>query len=374
MWNIKNKSLNIIIHIMRPIYGAFKILPTNPKKIVCISRQENEMSLDYKLLITELKEQRSDLKIVFLSSRDSGKLSKDIKIIYNVLLSMYYLATSKVCILDAYWPVVSLYNHKEELKVIQMWHSIGKIKKSGYQTVGKNGGRTTDIATTLKMHKNYDYVVAGGKEFNKFYQESFQVEEEKIVNIGLPRIDYLLKNQNNIKENIYEKYPEFKNTDKKIVLYAPTFRRGGQKGPKELIDRENFDDYIFIVKCHFNQPFQLKSKQVYYCDDINSLDLLTIADYVITDYSAIALEAAILEKKTLYYLYDYNQYIKENGLNIDPKQYVPQYSFASIDDVFHVIDENLYDLNVLVNYREKFLPKKLGESSKELVKLILKLL
>lgn len=40
-------------------------------------------------------------------------------------------------------------------------------------------------------------------------------------------------------------------------------------------------------------------------------------DYVITDYSALTMDACLLNKKLLLYVYDYEKYEKENGLNID---------------------------------------------------------
>ena len=63
--------------------------------------------------------------------------------------SMYHLATSRVCVLDSYWPPVSLLKHKEELRVIQIWHAIGKIKQSGLQSVGKKSGRKAEYADFL---------------------------------------------------------------------------------------------------------------------------------------------------------------------------------------------------------------------------------
>ena len=47
------------------------------------------------------------------------------------------LRPASVCVLDSYWPAVSVLHHKKQLAVIQMWHAMGKIKKSGYQSLGK---------------------------------------------------------------------------------------------------------------------------------------------------------------------------------------------------------------------------------------------
>ena len=54
---------------------------------------------------------------------------------------MYYLATSKVCLIDTYIIPVSILNHKKELTIIQLCHGIGNIKKFGYQTLKNESGK-----------------------------------------------------------------------------------------------------------------------------------------------------------------------------------------------------------------------------------------
>ena len=46
-------------------------------------------------------------------------------------------------------------------------------------------------------------------------------------------------------------------------------------------------------------------------------DLLQMCAYFITDYSSLALEAAAMDKPTLFYLPDDDRYRSENGVNID---------------------------------------------------------
>lgn len=366
--------LKASIGVLAMLYGVLKNLPTNNKKILCISRQENQMSLDYQLLINEIQNKDEQVKIVFISSRDDGGLKYKFKFLLNILRSMYHLATAKICILDAYWPAVSILSHKSDLKIIQMWHSIGKVKKSGYQTVGAKTGRNPKIAKMLKMHRNYDYVIAGSEVFNEYYCKGFDISREKILNLGLPRIDHLINDEETVRDRIYEKYPMFRSSEKKVILYVPTFRKNDSYKKSELVAKTNYDDYIFIMKAHANQKLKIDSEGVWDCPEFKAIELLTIADYVITDYSAIALEAAIIDKKTLYYIYDYEEYIADNGLNIDPLKVVPEYSFKKLDEVFEVIDSETYDDMVLKRYKETFLPENLGESTKKISDTILALM
>ena len=76
------------------------------------------------------------------------------------------------------------YKHKKNTTIIQMWHALAAIKKFGYQTIGYTNGLKPKIAKVLCMHKNYDYVISGSKEMNKYFAEAFNVEEEQVKEIA----------------------------------------------------------------------------------------------------------------------------------------------------------------------------------------------
>jgi CDP-ribitol ribitolphosphotransferase len=282
---------------------------------------------------------------------------------------MYHLATAKVCVLDAYWPVVSMLRHKKGLTVIQMWHALGKIKQSGYQTLDKESGRSKELSHLLCMHKNYDYIIAGGKAWNPYYVASFGTTEDKLVNIGLPRIDYLLNTENENRQKIQTAYPQFK--DKTVILYAPTFRRGYEAGWQELLSAVDFETCVLVVKGHPNQPLTSDHDKVLTCPEFSAVELLSACDYLITDYSAIAVEGAILNKKTYYYLYDYEQYTTKNGLNVDPFVSMPDCAFRDAHTLTARLNSGNYPQENLDAYREKYLPEPLGTSTARLAELIL---
>lgn len=352
------------------LYAPLKLFPTNNNKILFLSRQSNELTLDFKMLQEELIRQDPKLKIISICKRSSD--SKADYISYGVALfkSMYHLATSKVCVLDSYWPAACMLNHKDSLTIVQIWHALGKIKQSGYQTLGKAGGRGRLIAEELRMHKNYDYIIAGGESWNEFYCASFGTTPDKLLNYGLPRIDYLLSTVEDNKARIYEKYPEFR--EKKVLLYAPTFRRGIELNWKQLIDHIDHNEYTLIVKGHPNQPLGKDVPWIYSCDEFKATELLSICDYLITDYSAIAVEGAILNKKTLYFVYDYDEYNAKNGTNIKLFDEMPGCVFKDAESLSIAL-QNPYRQDCLDSYRKKYLPNELGTSTKKIVDLIISL-
>ena len=307
------------------------------------------------------------LKIIYFFLK---LLPTSIKFFFLTLKQMYHLATSKIAIIDSYCIPVCILKHKKSLFVLQIWHSIGKIKKSGYQSLDTTSGRSKQMANLMCMHKNYDAILAGGESFDEFYEAGFNVKKDILLHFGLPRIDYLLDNEKNLKKEIYKKYPEFKN--KKIVYYAPTFRTYEVDGPKKLLKECEKEDFILIVRGHPNQKIDISKSKAYECPEFKSTELLTVADYVITDYSSICLEAAILNKKVLFYVYDYDKYMKDNGINLDAYKVLPTCSSKRVKDLIEIIRKNNYDNKAYQEFRKKYLPKKLGKSTELITDYIIK--
>ena len=365
------------IYIMRfglsLIYAILKLFPTKADKVLFLSRQSNTLTQDFKMTQEELRAEQPDIEIVTICHRLEGAGSGAAAFAKSTLRSMYHLATSSVCVLDAYWPAVSILKHKKSLTVIQMWHALGKIKQSGYQTLGKASGRGEKIAKLMKMHEGYDYIIAGGAAWNPFYCKSFNTTEDKLVNCGLPRIDYLLASQEANRCAVLEKYPQF--AEKKVVLYAPTFRKNIELRwqPLTEIAGEN-SEFVLVIKGHPNQRIELDELPdkvgIYTCPEFSSAEILAACDYLITDYSAIAVEGAVLDKPTYYFVYDYEEYREKNGMNIDLFETMPGCVFRDAQDLIQNLRAGAYNREALENYRRRYLPENLGSSTKQICKLI----
>ena len=354
----------LILYILKAfmviIYTPLKLLPAKKNKIVFLSRQTNDINLDYRLLQDYIENEVDDIKLVNICRRYEKSKFEYVVFAKNILRSLYHLATSSVCVIDGYWPAVSMLRHKRTLTVVQIWHAMGKIKKSGYQALNKKSGRNPKVAKALSMHRNYDAIIASGKAWNKFYCEAFDVGEDILINCGLPRIDYLLASKDENREKILKAHPNIKN--KTVLLYAPTFRKGWEADWDKLADLIDYDKYALIVKSHPNQKLKI-AKGCYTYDELSSDELLSVCDYLITDYSAIAVEGAILDVKTLYYVYDYEKYIENNGLNIDLFAEMPGCVFKKAEDLVDALERE-YPKSSLENYKKKFLPTNLGTSTK----------
>ncbi len=377
---MKKAAIYLMRFCLSVIYAVLKLLPTQRNKVLFLSRQSSTLTTDFRLTQEELKRQDPNIKIITICHRLEGAESGGVKgllaFALSTLRSMYHMATSQVCVLDAYWPAVSILKHKKSLTVIQMWHALGKIKQSGYQTLGKESGRGEQLARLMKMHEGYDYIIAGGKAWNPFYCKSFNTTEDKLVNCGLPRIDYLLSTAEKNKAAVLAKYPEFK--DKTVLLYAPTFRKNIELRWQGLAKIAAGDSrFVLVIKGHPNQKISLddlpqdERSGVYTCPKFSSAEILAACDYLITDYSAIAIEGAVLDKPTYYFVYDYEEYREKNGMNIDLFETMPGCVFRTADELIEKLRAGEYNKEALENYRRQYLPENLGTSTKQIAELIL---
>ena len=378
MRKIRTQIIRIAICIgkglLNIVYFFVKMCPTK-NKIVMLSRQSNNANIDFDLIEKEILSTNKNVEVKILCKVLKKDLKERINYCFYILKCMYHIATSKVCILDGYSIPISILRHKKNLEIIQIWHASGAIKKFGYQSLNKKEGRGEEIAKIMEMHKNYNHVIAPSLSTAKFYEEAFRVSEDKIVINGLPRLDYILGNEQSNKkvQEFFTTHPKYKN--KKTILYVPTFRKelNSSKYIKNLIKSVDLSKYNFIIKPH---PLDKNIKESKYIVDkkYNTYDLLKISDYIITDYSAVAFEASILNKPLYFYVYDIDEYKKSRGLNVDLFKEMPNSTTKDSKKIIESIENNSYNFKELEKFRAKYMGKNFYNNTKKLVDFIFKYL
>ena len=391
--------MTILLYIfkwhLRFIYFFIKLFTKQKDQVFFLSRQYSKIPLNYSYIINNLKKKNSNIKIKVICKkvdddlnetlRDTNKssnakivirkilkqLKSAFKYYINIYEQMYLVATSRVVIVDGYNIATSMLKHKKDTTIIQIWHALAAMKKFGYQSVGYEDGINPKMAKILEMHKNYDYVISGSDEMKKPFSEGFGVPIEKVTSIGTPYIDFLLKSNKTQIEETLKKDPEL--TKKKNIVYAPTFRKDERDYIKDIADNIDLAKYNLIVKYHSKDEKKKNSQddRIITYTDVPYKALLKIADYVITDYSALAVETAIVKTKLLFYVPDIDKYEKENGLNVDLFKEFPNYTSKDIKDLVEIIEKDNYDINVLNNFREKFASNLTGTSTELICEMIL---
>ena len=127
--------------------------------------------------------------------------------------------------------------------------------------------------------------------------------------------------------------------DKKIILYAPTWRDNeySEAGKYKFASKLDFDlakealsdEYIFIVKYHYLVSDQIDWTPykgfVYTFDETKDIAwLYLVSDILITDYSSVMFDYSLLHRPMFFFAYDLENY-KENlrGFYFDFEAEVP---------------------------------------------------
>lgn len=345
---------SLLVLGLRMTYFFFKLFLRPHKKIALLSRQSDTVTVDFQLLSDSLKNQGFDGEIKILCKKiPSGLVGKALYAFY-ILAQMYHIVTSQVIVVDGYSIAVCVLNHRPQQKVVQLWHALNIVKKFGYQALDKPWGHKSSTAKALCMHRNYDYIVACSPHSAQVLAKCFGATVDKTVLLPLPRIDYIL-NSPHKREEIKQQYPTV--FEKPILVYAPTFR--GQTVSLDWIDETiDLEKYNVVVKLHPADKFGIDASvsDRVICDNyFSSFDWMKVCEGVITDYSGMGFEAMLLDKKVYFYLYDYDEYSKNNGLNLDLfSEKVSVVATKRADELKQMLEKD-YDFSSTREYIDKYL-------------------
>lgn len=372
--------VKIGIFFLNIIYSIIKIFPTK-NKVTFISRQSNLVPIDFVMIGNELE--KENIKIVYLCKKlDNGFYNK-LKYTFHMFRQMYHIATSKVVILDSYCMVISLFNHKKTLKVIQMWHALGAFKKFGLSIIGKKESESKNINidskvlnNIMKMHRHYDYIFASSDYCICPFSEAFGYDKKYFRVYPLPRLDNIINknNINKVKLSIYKDYPILKK--KKNILYAPTFRKNDNDYEyiKELIEKIDYKKYNLILKLHPLTKYSFDNKNVLIDTKYNTYEMGMVSDYIITDYSAVIFELILLNKPIYFYAYDKENYINGRDFYLNYDTDLPGKIFNNINNLLKEIENNKIDNKKMLDFKDKYISEPKVSYTKDIVDFINKLI
>ena len=210
---------------------------------------------------------------------------------------------------------------KKDQKYLNTWHGIA-LKYIGNDVAGRNDFNFDTV----------DHLCVCGDYDERVYKSAFRAKESSYLRVGLPRNEELWNVTDEKKAEMRRKLgiP----TDKKVILYAPTWRESTDGGKSYEIkppihfdewEKELGDRYVVLFRAHHQTTKVLGVRYDEFVREASSYpavnDLMIAADILITDYSAIAFDYSILCRPIFCYAYDYDTYLTERGtyFQIDDK-------------------------------------------------------
>lgn len=372
-------------------YHFMRIFPINERKIVFTTFEgDGGYCCNPRYVAEELLNRNEKYELVWLVNHMEKQFPAGIKKVKNTFINRaYHLVTAKVWI-DNSRKAYGTAKRKKQL-YIQTWHAALEFKP-----VGKFRGELfPKIAYIVSEYdsKLIDYVTSNSDWCTKLYPEML-LYHGNIIKTGSPRCDIFVTKRDEIYKDIRKRYhiPE----DAKIVIYAPTFRGGSQKGSRQVFLEEptlDFNKLVTALKQKFGGewfvflrlhpqlaaqidklPLKNSSRNmidVSQADDMN--ELLAASDVLITDYSSSAFDAINMYMPVFIYADDLEQYVRERGQLMWDMGSLPFNVSKTNVELFNnindfVIEEYIIDIS---NFLEANGVCECGDASKAVVELII---
>jgi len=358
-----------MLYLKHRVYGLlFKLfkythVENNRISFIIDSRESFKGNLDY---IKKEFEKRGNYEFHFFYK---DKLS---------FSSFKKLAGSKYIFLnDNFFPLAFMKFSSKNV-IVQLWHAPGASKKFG----GSVDIKSRDILR--KISQNTDYLIVTSKNIMEYYGEAFQMSKTKIKALGLPRMDYYFENHDldKLKNDFCDKYNV--SHDKKIILYAPTFRDEEKFNnvfnylDLDRFNRELGDEYVLALRLHpkiknfYKDDITSEGKYVDVSNWESEQELMLISDMLITDYSSIMIEYSVLNKPTVFFTYDLDEYLaNERGFYYDFKTTVPGPIVYTSDELIDVIKDSRFDKSKISEFVKTQFDEIDGHSSERIVNYLL---
>lgn len=346
------------------------VLPVNQKRVVFDSSLGKSYAGNPKYIYEYLVANGYDIKwdCIWFYEKDKYNIpgmSRQVQ--YGRMRYLYYMATAKIWVFDNRQPEFLI--RRKDTYYIQTWHGT-PLKKLALDMEDVFMVGETDI-NEYKKHfaknvQTWDYLISQNAFSSETFARAFDFHK-KMLEIGYPRNDILFRDNN---EEAIKRHKKMLGlpTDKKSILYAPTWRDDEfseddkyEFRPKisfEKLQEELGDEYIMIVKYHYLimdavdwTPYE---GFVYHFDQSRDIaELFLVADLLVTDYSSVMFDYSILKRPMFFFAYDFYKYKNElRGFYFSYRKEMPGPISSTTEELIRDIRE--YDGSLYEERYENF--------------------
>ena len=389
--NIKKIAGKIIKVVYKLIY---RFIPVDDKLVIFISFHGRGYSDNPRAIYEQIRKDPrfNDYRFIWFIKNHKKKNIKidgaEIKEYFSIPY-FYYMSKAKYWIINCKMPA---YICKKDKQIyLQTWHGT-PLKRLGHDIIAPED--TTFYRSGMsfeQMTKSYDidverynYMISPNAFCTEVFQTSFRINKERLIETGYPRNDFIT---NATKEDVISLKKKYHlPLDKKIILYAPTWRDNSYVASGYTFELEaDFhkwkealgDDYVVVFKPHYliiNKYENDETLTGFLCSvkaeaEIN--ELYVISDILVTDYSSVFFDYAVLDRPIYFYMYDLDQYKDElRGFYLDIYTELPGKIYEEESKLLVDIKNNIYDYSFLESFNQKFNAWQTGNCAQKVIDII----
>jgi len=350
--------------LTRQIYkDIFQKRPLNEKKIVFESFLGKNYADSPKYIYEYMVKHYPEYEFVWSFNETNHDIPGNAKQVKRLSLAYYYhMATAKYWVSNMRQP---LHLQKREGNVfLQTWHGT-PLKKLVFDMDEVYSANPKYKQQFYEQSRLWDYLIAANSYSSDIFKSAFKFDKVMLED-GYPRNDTLYINNNS---DYITKMKTKLNIplDKKVILYAPTWRDDEFYEPGKYKFNLKFDlqkmqeklgeEYVILLRMHYFIADDLNINGyegfVYNMSKYDDIaELYLISDILITDYSSVFFDYSNLRRPILFYTYDLEKYRDQlRGFYIDIENEVPGPLVKTTDEI---IDAVLNIDKVTIEYKEKY--------------------
>jgi CDP-glycerol glycerophosphotransferase (TagB/SpsB family) len=322
--------------LVRGAFGVARHLPLR-HRVVLATAHADEVGGNLASIRDELARRQPPVPVVVLAQSTPVGWRGRLAAAWGAVLAGYHLATATVFVVDDYFFPIYVIRPRRGTTIVQTWHGSGAFKKFGYSVLDKTFGADEALTGSVRIHSNYDVCLVSSMSVAPHFAEAYRQPLDRFrADLGIPRTDVLFGEERIARTTtaLRRRYaiPE----GRRVILYAPTFR--GERitdatSPDDLDLRLLYDrlgdDHVVLVRLH---PFvraqaplgpELGGFAIDVSDHPDINELLLVSDVLVTDYSSVIYEFALLGRPIVFFAPDHEAYERERGFYFDYRTGVP---------------------------------------------------
>jgi CDP-ribitol ribitolphosphotransferase len=349
-------------------------------RIVLATSYTSALTGNLRFIAEELSATHPAIPITTLALRRGGRLQSLAPLI-STFMAGYHLAASRVMIVDDYFFPMYVITPRPGTARVQVWHAAGAFKRFGFSVLDKTFGADEDLVRHVRIHSNYSLALVSSMHVAPHYAEAFgQPEEIFTSRIGVPRTDVFgdAERRAHAEARVRVTYPL--PPGKRVILYAPTFRgetvrhaRYADLMDLEVMHRVLGEDHVLLLKLHpfirkaIDIPEALRDFVIDASGDPDVNELMLVSDVLVTDYSSVIYEFALLGRPIAFLAPDDGAYDEERGFYFDFRRDAPGPIVDTTEDLAALIRADEFDLERVAAFRAASFDVPPGGASARLV-------
>ncbi|WP_066065385.1 CDP-glycerol glycerophosphotransferase family protein [Neobacillus soli] len=265
------------------------------------------------------------------------------------------LATCKYLINNSTFQ--SFFIPKKEQVYVNTWHGT-PLKSMGFDIPGSPAHSQNVVRNFLSA----DYLLSPNEHTTNMFLNSYKLNglyNGEIIQEGYPRIDLTLNTDQETFKSFLAGLALNLDKNKQTILYGPTWKGSNISKAKNdmfqiISDMTHLkaqvgEEYNLFIKVHpflYEQAKQFDEiKDILIPDFVDTNELLSMVDLLITDYSSIFFDYLVTNKPVLFYIWDYDDYNEERGLYLaddelpGPTLFTIQEVAAAVQNILKIIED-----------------------------------